>query len=480
MVNRVLIRIKVVQLLYSYFLSYREFKIEAPAENPSRDKKYGYDLYMDLLLMILELSGIRVNDSEVRLSPLHGIALNKHINHNQLAKSLNGLPELREIIVRNKADISAFDSVIPSIYEAISTLPAFKTYSKIKNPELKDDVALWLSIIENLIEKNPEFMAAARRNPGFTLAGFTRGIQALERTLREYGDNRSLLLHARNSLDHSLDKAYELYLSLLTLPVHICRAEELRLDNARHKFLPTDADLNPDTRFVESKLVAALNSNPILSEFIENGKLSWNADDDLVTSLLETIISSELYSEYMGKPGEHTFAEDAEFWRQIFKNLILPSDALAESLESKSVYWNDDLHVMGTFVLKTLKRFASSSADGRDVMILPQFKDDEDRNFGPDLFMSAVKHYGEYKQLIDRFVNTTRWDSDRLAFMDIVIMIAAVTELLDYPAIPIAVTLNEYIEIANAYSTPRSGAFINGILYSVINYLKEEGRLLKN
>ncbi len=480
MVNRVLIRIKVVQLLYSYFLSYREFKIEAPTENPSRDKKYGYELYMDLLLMILELSGIRVNDAEVRLSPLRGIALNKHINQNQLAKSLNGLPELREIIVKNKADISIFDSVIPSIYEAIPTLPAFKTYSKLKKPELKDDVALWLSIIENLVEKNPEFMAAARENPGFTHAGFTRGVQALERTLREYGDNRSLLLQARNSLDYSLDKAYELYLSLLTLPVHICRAEELRLDNARHKFLPTDSDLNPDMRFVESKLVAALTANPVLSEFMENGKLSWSADDDLVASLLETITSSELYKEYMSSPSEHTFAEDADFWRQVFKTLILPSDALAESLESKSVYWNDDLHVMGTFVLKTLKRYASSGTDGRDVMILPQFKDDEDRNFGPDLFMSAVKHYGEYKQLIDRFVNTTRWDSERLAFMDIVIMIAAVTELLDYPAIPIAVTLNEYIEIANAYSTPRSGAFINGILYSVINYLKEEGRLLKN
>ncbi len=480
MVNRVLIRIKVVQMLYSYFLSYKEFKIESPAENPSRDKKYGYELYMDLLLLILELSGIRVNDGDSRPSPLNGLALNKHINQNQLARSLNTLAELREIIVKNRADLSDFDPVIPSIYESIPTLPAFKSYSRIKKPELKDDVALWLSIIENLIVKNPTFMAAARKNPRFTLAGFTRGTQAIERTLSDYGDNRSLLIHARNSLDYSLGKAYELYLSLLTLPIHICRAEDMRLDNAKHKFLPTDADLNPDMRFVESKFVKALQENPGMTEFLEEGKLTWSADDDLVVSLLGMITSSEIYEEYMSKQGEHSLAEDSEFWRQVFKNIIFPSDALAEALESKSVYWNDDLHVMSTFVLKTVKRFANSQDDGRDVQILPQYKDEEDRNFGPDLFLSAVKHYGEYKELIDKFVNSTRWDSDRLAFMDIVIMIAAVTELIDYPAIPIAVTLNEYIEIANAYSTPRSGAFINGILYSVINYLKEEGRLLKN
>ena len=480
MVNRVLIRIKVVQLLYSYFLSYKEFKVESPAENPSRDKKYGYELYMDLLLMILELSGIRVHDTERRLSPIHGLALNKHIHQNQLAKSLNSLTELREIIVKNRADLSDFDSVIPSIYEAISTLPAFKTYSRIKKPELKDDVSLWLSIFQNLIVKNPAFMAAARKNPRFTLAGFTRGTQAIERTLSEYGDNRSLLIQARNSLDYALDKAYELYLSLLALPIHICRAEELRLDNARHKFLPTDADLNPDMRFVESPFVKALTRNPEIAEFLESGKLSWDADDDLVSSLLQSITSSEIYTNYMANPGEHTLAEDAEFWRQLFRNIIISSDALDEALESKSVYWNDDLYVIGTFVLKTIRKFGTSQADGEDIAILPQFKDDEDRNFGPDLFMSAIKHYGEYKEMIDSFVNTTRWDSDRLAFMDIVIMITAVTELLDYPAIPIAVTLNEYIEIANAYSTPRSGAFINGILFSVINHLKEEGKLLKN
>ena len=157
------------------------------------------------------------------------------------------------------------------------------------------------------------------------------------------------------------------------------------------------------------------------------------------------------------------------------RKVIFPSDDLAEVLEGLSVYWNDDLNVMDSFVLKTIKRI---STEGK-VRLLPKYKDDEDARFGMELFDAAVEHREEYRELIDRFIDRKQWDSERLAFMDIVIMITAITELLKYPAIPVPVTLNEYIEIANCYSTSKSGQFINGILYSVINYLKEEGRLNK-
>jgi len=478
MVNRVLIRIKVVQLLYSYLLTQSEFKIEPPIENPSRDKKYGYDLYLDLLLLILELSGLDVSSGR-RQSPLRGIALNKHIDRNALARSLNSLDEIRAIILRDRSGVEQFDSIIPAIYDAISNLPAYKSYVRIKKPELKDDVELWMSIVTNLIAKNPEFIAVARKNPGFTLAGFTRGVNSLLSTLREYNDNRTLFNHARHALDYSLDKAYELYFSLLMLAVEITRIQDQRLDAAKHKYLPSDEDLHPDLRFVENKFVKALSENEDFISYVNDKKLSWDSDSLFVHGLLDNILASDIYSEYMSISGEPTFEDDCNFWRKIYKTVILPSDELAEALEAKSVYWNDDLHIMGTFVLKTIKHFGQSACEGADVSLLPQFKDEEDSRFGSELFNFAVDHCGEYRELIDSFVNEHRWDAERLAFMDIVIMVAAITELLNFPAIPIAVTLNEYIEIANAYSTPRSGAFINGILYSVINHLKEEGRLLK-
>ena len=140
MINRVLIRIKVVQLLYSYLLTQSEFKIEPPIENPSRDKKYGYDLYLDLLMLILEMSGLDVSSGR-RQSPLRGIALNKHIDRNALARSLNSIDEIRTIILRDRSGVAQFDSVIPAIYDAIPTLPAYKSYVRIKKPELKVDVA---------------------------------------------------------------------------------------------------------------------------------------------------------------------------------------------------------------------------------------------------------------------------------------------------------------------------------------------------
>ncbi len=475
MINRVLIRIKVVQLLYSYLLTQSEFKIEPPVENPSRDKKYGHELYLDLLMMVLEMSGFDVSSGR-RQSPLRGIALNKHIDHNALARSLNGLDEIRAIILRDRSGVAQFDSIIPAIYDAIPTLPAYKSYIRIKKPELKDDVTLWASIITNLIANNPEFVAVARKNPGFTVAGFTRGVNSLMHTLNEYNDNRGLFNHARHALDYSLDKAHELYHSLLLLSVELTRLQDQRLDAAKHKFLPTDEDLHPNMRFVENKFVKALSENEDFIAAVDEKKLNWDSDALLLRSILDKITESDLYKEYMSREGEPTLEEDADFWRQVYKTIILQGDELADALESKSVYWNDDLHVIGTFVLKTIRRIGQGDVFGA---LLPQFKDDEDSRFGGELFELAVKNYEAYRELIDSFVNRNRWDAERLAFMDIVIMVTALAEIMNFPAIPLAVSLNEYIEIANSYSTPRSGAFINGILYAVINHLKEEGKLMK-
>ena len=142
------------------------------------------------------------------------------------------------------------------------------------------------------------------------------------------------------------------------------------------------------------------------------------------------------------------------------------------------MFWNDDMQVMGTFVLKSLRQMASAK-EGEPLPFLPQYKDAEDEAFGPELFTLAVEHRDEYRSYIDRFINAEHWDPERLAFMDIVIMTCAIAELLNYPAIPVPVTMNEYVEIANSYSTARSGQFVNGLLYSVSEYLRAEGKLTK-
>ncbi len=171
------------------------------------------------------------------------------------------------------------------------------------------------------------------------------------------------------------------------------------------------------------------------------------------------------------------FGGDTRFWRDMLRFEILPSTRFAEALEPQSVYWNDDLATMATFSLKTLKRTGTS--ENHAIELLPRFMNDDDARFGAGLFDSVVRNMADYRALIDRFIDSREWDSERLPLMDVVVIMAAIAGLLNYPSIPVAVTLNEYIEIANAYCSPKSGQFVNGILYSVMNLLSEEGKLLK-
>lgn len=465
-------------MLYAYLLTQSEFKVEqAPDPSSSRDKLYAYSLYLDLLLFILKMSGYRVH-SNGQEAIVAGIGDNRYLQANKMVRSLASNDEIRRAILKERSSIDDFNSALPSVYSAILESSPYKSYIRLKKRELKQDVDFWIDVINMVIAKSPEFLAAARRNPQFTNVGFQNGLNMVVATLDNFSDTRSMLAEAQNSLTRSLDKAHELYYSLLLLSVELTNMQYQRLDAAKHKFLPTAEDLHPDTRFIDNALPRMLADSEDMEEYIKSNPISWNDDYSLLKNLLDAILGSEVYAEYMAKP-EVTFEDDCEFWRTVYKTIILPSDALAEVLESKSVFWNDDLDIMGTFVLKSIKRIASSGPDA-EVKLLPQYKDEEDARFGKELFMYAVNNRDEYRSYIDKFIDVRQWDPERLAFMDIVVMITAIAELMHFPSIPIPVTLNEYIEIANCYSTPRSGQFVNGILFSVINYLKNEGKLLKN
>lgn len=174
---------------------------------------------------------------------------------------------------------------------------------------------------------------------------------------------------------------------------------------------------------------------------------------------------------------EVTYADDCELWKQLLKTVIVPSDALAESLESKSVFWNDDLDIMSTFVAKTIKQFAAAGNDSPGL--LPMFKDAEDAKFGEQLFIDTIKNQDLYHSYITRFIDKKQWEADRIPFMDNVIISVIISELINFPLIPIPVTINEYVDIANRYSSPKSGIFINGIITNIIKTLREEGKIQK-
>lgn len=290
-----------------------------------------------------------------------------------------------------------------------------------------------------------------------------------------YQNNSKNLDTAEKELFFSLSKAYDLYNYLLLLMVELTKYANKRISAGKNKYRPTREEMLPSMKFVENRFIAQLEVNKQLLEFCSNQKRTWDNDTDFLKKLFDKISASDIYKEYMESP-DSSYAEDREFWRKVYKNFIFNNEELDQVLEDQSLYWNDDKEIIDTFVLKTIKRF--DEKEGANQELLPEFKDDEDRDYARRLFRRTILNADYYRHLISD--NTRNWDLDRVAFMDVVIMQIALAEILSFPNIPISVSLNEYVEIAKLYSTSKSGGFINGTLDGIVNQLKKEGKLTKN
>ena len=280
---------------------------------------------------------------------------------------------------------------------------------------------------------------------------------------------------AEKELFFSLSKAYDMYNYLLLLMVEITKQAERKQSAAKSKLLPTAEELYPNTKFVDNRFIAQLEVNKQLLEFSETQKKTWENESEFVKSLCEKIMDSDIYKEYMASETS-SYEEDRELWRKLYKRIIFNNEELDQVLEDQSLYWNDDKEIVDTFVLKTIKRFEEENGAKQDL--LPEFKDEEDQDFARRLFRRTILNADYYRHLISE--NTRNWDLDRVALMDIIIMQIALAEILSFPNIPVSVTLNEYVEIAKLYSTPKSGSFINGTLDGIVNALKKENKLTKN
>ncbi len=287
------------------------------------------------------------------------------------------------------------------------------------------------------------------------------------------GDGKSIQL-AEKELLHSVEKAYDLYFHLLQLAIEVTNYASVKLDARKNKLVPTDDDLNPNTRFIDNQFVKQLSENVQLSDYLSGSKLSWMNDDATVKLIYELIMESDLFDEYMSASSSD-YEADKTIWRKIFKNIILTSTEFADSIEDQSIYWADDLDIVISFVIKTIKKFKKENGEAQEM--LPMFKDEEDAVFAKKLLNETLTNQVEFKEMIDS--HTKNWDLDRIAFMDIILMQTALAEILSFPTIPINVTLNEYIEISKNYSTDRSATFINGVLDNIVKDLKAQNRLIK-
>lgn len=279
---------------------------------------------------------------------------------------------------------------------------------------------------------------------------------------------------SEKELHFNIEKAYELYHYLLLLMIDVVLYAESRIDLARNKRIPTEQDLNPNTRFIENKLVEQLRNNTHLLKFVNQHKLNWVNYPELIRQVYRSLIESEDYQAYM-LAEEHNYANDKRIIIYIYTHIVYSSDLLSSILEEQSIFWNDDLEFITSMIVKTFKKFKEEDGDNKALMEL--YKNEEDRDYVVKLYRQTILHRDEYVEYIKE--NTRNWDLDRIAFMDILIMQIAIAELVAFPSIPTKVTLNEYLEISKFYSTSKSNIFINGVLDKVVMQLKEGKKIVK-
>lgn len=299
-------------------------------------------------------------------------------------------------------------------------------------------------------------------------------IKIVQLTYAYYQNGSKNIDSAEKELIFSLSKAYDLYNYLLALIVSVTRESRRHLEVAQAR-AEREGTKQPSQKFAYNRFAIQLEENKMLTEFMETQKKTWNDEPEFVNKLYNQIVGSQIYQEYMAAEADD-YETDRELWRKLYRTLIQNNTDLDALLEEQSLYWNDDKEVVDTFVLKTIKRFDEKSQARQEL--LPEYDNEEDRDYARKLFRATIMNANDYQHFMSEA--SQNWDFSRLAYMDIVIMQIAIAEMMTFPSIPISVTINEYVELAKLYSTPRSGAYINGMLDTIARHLVKTGKLLKH
>lgn len=284
----------------------------------------------------------------------------------------------------------------------------------------------------------------------------------------DFGKEQKFLLQ-------SMDNMYNLYLLLLSILIELQKKADDHLDRSSKKYLATTEDKNPNRKLVNNEVLQKLiNNEPFQEAMADRHIRNWELDDEYIDVLFKELMKSDLYKDYM-KTKTSTFQEDKEFVIDLFKEIIAPNEKLYDYLEDKNLTWLDDLPLVNTVILKLLRKVKAKSND--EFFLPPLFKDLDDKDYAVALFKKTLLNQSSYAKIIEE--KTQNWDADRIAIIDTVLLKMAMCELQKFPTIPVKVTINEYLEIAKEYSTPKSSIFINGILDKLVKEYEDQGNLNK-
>jgi N utilization substance protein B len=274
---------------------------------------------------------------------------------------------------------------------------------------------------------------------------------------------------------YSIDNLLDLYLIMLSSLIEIGKKEAVFIEKSSQKHITTAEERNPNKKFINNSIFQILTENNSLSIALENRKITnWELNDDYIIILLHVIKKSDLYKNYMSN-AVNDFEEDKQFILDVFMEIIAPNEKLYDYLEDNKLTWIDDIPVVNTQIIKQLKQLKSSKDEAFRVPKI--YKDQEDKEFVTDLFRKTVLNERELaKEYVDK---TPNWDSERIAEIDTIVLKMAICEFIKFPSIPVKVTINEYLEIAKEYSTPKSSIFINGILDNLVKEFETNNKLNK-
>ena len=274
---------------------------------------------------------------------------------------------------------------------------------------------------------------------------------------------------------YSTDNILDLYLVMLSSLIEIGKKEALFIEKSSQKHITTLQERNPNKKLINNSIIQLLSNNDLLNKVIVDRKINhWELNDEYLKILIEAIKESDLYQKYMSNE-KNDFEEDKQFIINVFTDILVPNDKFYEFLEDNNLTWIDDIPVVNTHIVKQLNSIKSIKDSSFSVPKI--FKDQEDKEFVIDLFQKTVLNEMELaKEFVDK---TPNWDSERIAELDTIVLKMAICEFLKFPSIPVKVTINEYLEIAKEYSTPKSSIFINGILDNLVKEFSANNKLNK-
>lgn len=274
----------------------------------------------------------------------------------------------------------------------------------------------------------------------------------------------------------SVDQVYEMYVWTLNLLDEVSDYVRIDADERANKYLPSAADLAPNTRLLNNTFLELLRHNDRYQADVKKYKVSWSFDPEIVRTVFLQLKDQEEYLTYLNQE-DRSITGEKEIIKFIFKKIILRNPAIEQVFEERFINWPVDKEVLQAMIAKTFKNFTSENPHQNQLADLtPNWT--EDRQFITDLLVNSIRYADDYQQLIS--TKTKNWESDRIALLDNLLMRMAICELLNFPTIPVKVTINEYIEISKVFSTAKSNTFINGILDKILGELQTAGRIRKH